>query len=368
MTQTGTAQLGDAIERARRVRPVLAEHAAATEAAGRPHPAGIAAVRAAQLFALPVPERFGGPGATVGEITRVLIELGRGCPSTAWVAGTSATGKTFAGCGLSEDGLAAVFADPGTVVCGSGKPSGTAVPVPGGYRLSGRWDYVSGIEDATLAGVGAMVQGGTPTPIPGQCLVPTDQLIIERTWDTAGLRGTGSHTAVARDVFVPAECVGVVEFGPTFVLTGTAYLLGPVLGAALGAHDATEQLFASGANRFGSTYHSIAESPGAQRLFTEATVLLDNALDRTHTCTAAIDSGAIATPRDLFRSRSAFAAAAKDALAALDRMLDLHGTKGMAATHPVQRCWRDASAGARHTLLNQFMIAEEYGKLLAHNG
>ncbi len=70
------------------------------------------------------------------------------------------------------------------------------------------------------------------------------------------------------------------------------------------------------------------------------------------------------TARKIAQGRDALASAAKDALAALERMLDLHGTKGMAAAHPVQRFWRDASVGARHVLLNRFMIEEEYGKLL----
>ncbi|HWC80381.1 MAG TPA: acyl-CoA dehydrogenase family protein [Pseudonocardiaceae bacterium] len=144
-----------------------------------------------------------------------------------------------------------------------------------------------------------------------------------------------------------------------------AYVLAPVLGAALGARDATERLFASGDNRFGSGYDTIAQSPGAQHLLTEATRLTDDALARTLTWCAAIDNGEITTPLPVSQARTAFAAAVKDALAALERMLDLHGTRGMASSHPVQRLWRDASVGARHVLLNQFMIEEEYGKLLA---
>jgi hypothetical protein len=45
------------------------------------------------------------------------------------------------------------------------------------------------------------------------------------------MRGTGSHTVIAENVFVPFERAGVVEFAPRFVLTGAAYVLGLVLGA-----------------------------------------------------------------------------------------------------------------------------------------
>jgi alkylation response protein AidB-like acyl-CoA dehydrogenase len=127
----------------------------------------------------------------------------------------------------------------------------------------------------------------------------------------------------------------------------------------------SERLFASGGNRFGSAYDTIAQSPGAQHLLTEATRLAEDAVDRTLTWCAAVDNDEITTPLEAARARTAFASAAKDALVALERMVDLHGTKGMATASPVQRFWRDASVGARHVLLNQFMIEEEYGKLLA---
>lgn len=352
------------LERARAAVPVLAAHAAETESARRVHSNSLAAVRDAGLFALPVAERFGGGGAGVAEMARVLIEVGRGCPSTSWVLGTSATSKTFATRNFGDGRLAELFAKPDAMFCGSGKPGGTAVSAPGGFRITGRWDYVSGADDADLTGLGVMLPGDRK-PTFAQVVLPVDELTIERTWDTAGLRGTGSHSLVATDVFVATERAGRVEFTIDFVLAGAAFVLGPVLGAALGARDATERLFTSGANRFGSAYDTMAQSPGARHLLAEATRLVEGAVDRTLSWCATVDSGEIATPLAAARARAAFASAAKDALAALERMVDLHGTKGMAVSHPVQRFWRDASVGARHVLLNQFMIEEEYGKLLA---
>jgi alkylation response protein AidB-like acyl-CoA dehydrogenase len=347
---TSSAETLSALDRAHEVVPVLAEHAAETEAARRVHHASLAAVRDARFFALPVPQRFGGGGAGVAEMARVLVEVGRGFPSTSWVLGTSAASKSFATCSFGGDVLAEIFAEVDTMSCGSGKPGGAAVSTLGGFRITGRWDYVSGVEDAAVAGLGVMLPGKDGDDAQatfGQALAPIDELTIDKTWDTAGLRGTGSHTLIAEDLFVPAERANAVEFSSSFVLASTAYVLGPILGAALGALDETERLFASGGNRLGSAYDTIAQSPGAQHLLTEATRLVEDAVDRTLTWCAAVDNGA------------------KDALAALERMVDLHGTKGMATAHLVQRFWRDASVGARHVLLNQFMIEEEYGKLLA---
>jgi alkylation response protein AidB-like acyl-CoA dehydrogenase len=241
------------------------------------------------------------------------------------------------------------------------------VSAPGGFRITGRWDYVSGAEDAAVAGLGVLLPSDDGSGAPAtfaQVVLPVDELMVDRTWDTAGLRGTGSHTLLADNVFVPVRRVAAVEFSASFVLGSTAYVLGPVLGAALGAREATQRLFASGANRFGSAYDTIAQSPGAQHLLTEATRLVEDAVGRALTWCVAVDNGEVTTPLETARARTAFAAAAKDALAALERMADLHGTKGMAMAHPMQRFWRDASTGARHVLLNQFMIEEEYGRLL----
>jgi alkylation response protein AidB-like acyl-CoA dehydrogenase len=362
---TPVDKYSSALRRSRDLVPELAARAAATETDGRIHPDSLAALRAAGLFDLPLPERLGG-GSGLAETTRVIMEVGRGCPSSAWVLGTSATGKVFAQGGFDDDTQGQIFARPADMFCGSAKPGGTAVPVPGGIRVNGRWNYVSGAEDADVAGLGVLVSGddGAP-PVFRQLVAPADQFTVEHTWDTAGLRGTGSHTLVADDLLVPTERVGAATLNSTLVLSGTAYVLAPVLGAALGALDATEQLFASGGNRFGSTYATIAESPGARQLLTEATQLIEDAVDRTVARCTAFENGEITSALDLARARAAFASAAKDALAALERIADLNGTRGMSRTHSVQRFWRDAAVGARHTLLNQFMLQEELGKLLA---
>jgi alkylation response protein AidB-like acyl-CoA dehydrogenase len=192
MTTSSTETLS-ALERAHEVVPVLAEHAAETEAARRVHHASLAAVRDARFFALPVPQRFGGGGA----------------------------------------GVAEVFAEVDTMFCGSGKPGGAAVSTLGGFRITGRWDYVSGAEDAAVAGLGVMLPGmdGDDTQATlAQALVPIDELKIDKTWDTAGLRGTGSHTLIAEDLFVPAERASAVEFSSSFVLASTAYVLAPPSG------------------------------------------------------------------------------------------------------------------------------------------
>ena len=78
--------------------------------------------------------------------------------------------------------------------------------VDGGLPVSGRWPYASGSHHATWATLGAMVTDDEGAPVDGVlCLAPVSELRMEDTWRTVGMRGTGSNTWVAEDVFVPAH-------------------------------------------------------------------------------------------------------------------------------------------------------------------
>ena len=220
---------------------LLLANAAKTEQQQRPTTESLGAARRGGAFALRTPERSGGSWADATTVVRHLAALGRSCPSTAWIAGTCVTAKTFVADVFGAAAPEAFFADPDALVCGSGHPTGTGERGPDGVRVTGRWANVSGCEDATWAGLGVMVDGVFTFTV-----IPTADLTVERTWDTAGLRGTGSHTLVARDVLVPAGHVGVAQPpGPAVHLFYGTTVLAPLVGAARGALDVTTAMFAS---------------------------------------------------------------------------------------------------------------------------
>src|SRR5690606_5347917 len=96
---------------------------------------------------------------------------------------------------------------------GSGAPEGRAEEVAGGYRICGRWRYASGAHHASVFTASCIVtRGGEPVHdadervlIRAMAFEPAQVRIIE-TWDTSGLRGTGSHNFEVRDAFVPQRC------------------------------------------------------------------------------------------------------------------------------------------------------------------
>src|SRR6266545_5604795 len=101
-----------------------------------------------------------------------------------------------------------VFANPDVRVCGVLSPTAAAVPRDGGIVVDGRWRFISG----ALHSHWQLVLAMAPTPDgasqwPVMALVPMSDLEIVDDWHTAGLKGTGSVTTAAREVFVPAERV-----------------------------------------------------------------------------------------------------------------------------------------------------------------
>ncbi|GAB2842301.1 acyl-CoA dehydrogenase [Actinoallomurus bryophytorum] len=331
-----------------------------TERHNRPTAENLEVVRRHGAFALRTPERFGGAWANATTVAGRLAELGRYCPSTAWIAGTCLTAKTFAAEAFGDAVPRDLFADPDALACGSGIPSGSGERTPDGVRVNGRWPYVSGCEDATWAGLAVLIDG-TYT----YAVIPTAELTVERTWRVAGMRGTGSHTLVARDVLVPAGLTAAVRppVPATLVFYGIA-VLAPVAGAARGALDVTNAMFASDRKPSMTAYARMGDSPAARQWLAEATLLVDRA-DRTMFAAARAVDAAGVTGADSARLHLDLADAAQDCRSAVELMLDLHGASGFAAANPLQRYWRDIAVGSRHAHLRPYMAVENYGQALA---
>lgn len=344
---------------------ILAANAAKTEEQSRPAAESLLAVRRAGAFALGTPQRYGGTEANATQVARTLTELGRGCPSTAWIVGTCLTGKVLvAGVArFDESGMARFFADPDAMACGSGKPGGIGRRGPDGVRVTGRWDTVSGCEDAEWAGVAAMVDGTFSF-----VLIPMAELTVERTWDVAGMRGTGSHTVVADDVLVPADQVGPFASGPpgraTMQLFGIT-VLAPLVGATFAALAVVDAMFASDKKPFMTSYSKMGDSPGARHWLAEATSLAQRAERTMLSVAERADAGTELSDADGSRLHLNLYEAARDCRSALELMLDLHGPSGFRAANPLQRLWRDIAVGSRHAHLNGYLAMESYGRVVA---
>ncbi|MEU4655267.1 acyl-CoA dehydrogenase family protein [Streptomyces sp. NPDC023723] len=338
---------------------VLLADAADTERHSRLTAAGVAALRGSGALALRTPIEYGGQWCDAPTVTRRLTELGRVCPSAAWIAGTCATAKTMVALRHDARVRGEFFADPGALACGSGLPTGRGVPEAGGVRVTGQWDNVSGCESAEWANLSLMVDGGYHLAV-----VPLVDLAIERNWHMAGMRGTGSQRLVADGLLVPAH--RVARSGPPQPQEQLFFglcLLAPIVGAAQGALDAVRDMFRSDRKPFMTSYTSMGDSPGARHWLADASSLVDRA-GRTALAIAQDSTRDDLTDLDRAHLRASMAGAAKDCRDAVELMLDLHGASGFRETNSLQRYWRDVAVGSRHPAFSTYLTTENLGTAL----
>ncbi|HET7139372.1 MAG TPA: GTP cyclohydrolase II RibA [Arthrobacter sp.] len=180
--------------------PGLRARAAETEEIRRIPEATMAELKAAGVFQMLAPKAVGGFGMGLETYVEVVRRLAQGCVSTAWSVGHLVE-HVWMLARWPQEAQDEVFANgPAPLAAATGAPPGVAEKVPGGFAISGRWSFASGImhsEWALLA-----VQHGD---VRLQCLVPVSDLELLDVWHTAGLRGTGSNDLRADNLFVPAH-------------------------------------------------------------------------------------------------------------------------------------------------------------------
>jgi 3-hydroxy-9,10-secoandrosta-1,3,5(10)-triene-9,17-dione monooxygenase len=194
------------IAAARAMGPSLRGRAAACKAGKQVPDETVADFHAAGFFKILQPEQWGGYAMDPQVFYAVGLEVGRHCPSSAWILGVIAV-HNWQLAVFDDQAAQDVWADdPSVLISSSYAPVGKVKVVEGGFRLSGRWSFSSGSQHCKWAFLGAVV----PTPeAPFDManyrtfLVPLRDYTIVDNWDVVGLQGTGSHDVVVDDVFVP---------------------------------------------------------------------------------------------------------------------------------------------------------------------
>ncbi|MFJ6073956.1 acyl-CoA dehydrogenase family protein [Streptomyces sp. NPDC093065] len=370
------------VEAARALAPLLRREADAAERDSRLTPETARSLLAAGMFRLGTPRRQGGLELPVTACLDVLAELGLACPSSAWVVTLSYGAQQIAAsfgdqarCDLWGEG-------PDVPVCGVFSGAGaTAEPVGGGLLVSGRWPWASGCHQAEWGVLGVpLARADGSGADPGIVLVRTGPLTIERTWDMAGMRGTGSDTLVADGVFVPyhrvrsfSDVVARDERGdealyrvPPGSMTPT--LPAPLLGAARAVLRMTLESVEGGKPMAMSLHRRLADSPSVQAALADAATLIDSASLHLTRSAEAVDAAAASpnapTLLDRARVRMDVGHASTCLRQAVQLLLTVGGASGFSRTAAVQRYWRDLETAARHPALNPGLAREMYGRAL----
>ena len=188
-------------ERAKRVGALANEYAASGDKDGRLADVVVAALHQEGLYGMWVPRVVGGAELTPLESLQVIENVAYGDPSAGWVLMASALAIGTGAAYLGDSAVKELFGGKRfPVIAGQGTRPGTAVPVDGGFRLSGSWSFASGIKHGTHIHTLGIIEG---TGEPRIFVLPVGQAKLIDNWDVMGLRGTGSIDYTIDSAFVP---------------------------------------------------------------------------------------------------------------------------------------------------------------------
>ena len=326
------------------------------------------------------PKRWGGYEHDHEVAFDIAVELGKStCGSSAWCLNYLADHACMLALFPEEAQHDVWSRNNAACIATSAAPTGKVAPVAGGYRLDGRWSWCSGLRHSQWIMIGGLVQRpGEDHPDMRLYLVPVAELKQDDTWYCAGLRASGSNTAVLDNVFVPEHrsvSFAVLREGCSpgskvnanpmyrapFIALHSYALLGPVLGVARGGYAEfvrwTRQRYLT------YTQLAIAQHVPVQIRVAEIAAQIDAAelLARRAFAMARADyDGMPLATRTLLRRD--FTYALRILREALDDLVKISGSSGLMDDNPVQRCWRDAHAISSHVVMNWDVPAENFGR------
>lgn len=200
----------EAVSRARELAPAIADRAYECEKLRKPHDDSIKELVDADLMGLMVPKRYGGHELGLDAMTEVVYEISRACMSTGWIAAFY-IGHNWLVPRMSKKFQDEIFADKNYgLIPGSTVPTLKVETVEGGYKVSGRAAWGSGIMHADWV----LMCGVREDGIPMMFLLPIEDVEVIDVWFMTGMSGTGSNDMACNDAFVPEHrAVSMIDFG-----------------------------------------------------------------------------------------------------------------------------------------------------------
>lgn len=314
-----------------------------------------------------LPRAMGGPELPPLSAFRIVEEISAADGSVGWcvmIAAAmslnlsllpTATGRVIAG--EPADYRAA----------GSARPGGKAWAVEGGFRVSGRWNFASGIANARwLYCTCVMMDGDRPVlnpsgrPVLRAVWVPREQTTSLDTWRVVGMRGTGSGDFTVDDVFVPdrhsvlsdtrpAQTTALYHPRARFVVLWTPSAAN-ALGIARGAID--DLMAMSGTETSTLSTQLLRDRPAVQAKLGEAEAIYGSArayvLETVAAVWDAVTTGQEPTDREVARARLAITHAMREAARAVDIVFHAAGTNAIYDAQPLERAFRDIHVAIQH--------------------
>ncbi|MGA2710510.1 MAG: acyl-CoA dehydrogenase family protein [Steroidobacteraceae bacterium] len=217
-------QPAELIERAVKLRGALLEAQAAAETRGTYSPEMHEAFKKAGFYRILQPRRYGGYEFDVPTFARVIVEIARGCPGSAWCLCLASGHALNVAQLFGERAQAEVFGPDGHFAAAArALPSGTATRAEGGWLLEGTWDYCSGVPYSTHVLVGVRLLGESGAQPIGVAVVPRSQWTMLDNWgDFIGMRASGSNSVQMQGAKIPEHYLVREDFFAPDISHGTA--------------------------------------------------------------------------------------------------------------------------------------------------
>ena len=379
MTGEAAALQVGAIEAAQALAPALEARASEAEELRRLPESSFCELEQSGFLSLLTPTSVGGSGAGLATVAQATRELAHGCPATAWTASFFAIHSWILAhfpAAACEEAFAGGSHCP---VPAALAPTGGLEKVDGGYKLSGRWSYATGVMHSDWAIVtGILDRDGRIEP--RFCLLPQSDVTVVDVWHMAGMQATGSNDIVVDDVFVPehrtiatfdlATGIPTSSFGgasmmslplqPVLVLTAAA----PALGAAERAYGLFLKRMRDRVLAY-SLGDKQADQPASQVRLATAKATILGARSAWEATIAKVESHhGTDLPLDIrAESRLIAAHTVAESRRAIDIICSGAGASAYQQSSPLQRLQRDVETLKGHVVFDWDRTAELYGRV-----
>jgi 3-hydroxy-9,10-secoandrosta-1,3,5(10)-triene-9,17-dione monooxygenase len=373
----------DVIDRVLAQVSTFTENAARTEELGQLPIESVNAIRSSGVVRMLQPKAFGGYESHPTDFLKAVIEIGRHCGSSGWVAGVVGVHPHGLARGTRQMQEEVWGEDADTWTASPYAPMGRARKVDGGYILNGHWQFSSGTDHCTWVVIGGLIVDHDNEVIrpasPHHFVLPrSDYAIVEDSWQVMGLKGTGSKDLVVRDLFVPEHRVidvdesyegetgrELAKKSPLYGIPRATMFSGTITGGTLamcqGVVDAYVHLTASRVTRFGKS----SQNPYQLAALAEASADIETSIkhlmwdmDRLFDVAATGEPVSMELRAEVRRNQ---VRASHRAMDAADRLFRLTGGAAIRLDQPIQRMWRDAQAGLHHVQNVAGPIYQAYG-------
>ena len=336
-------------------------------------------LRTAGVFRMNMPRSWGGPEMTSMEQVEVVEALCRADGSVGWCTFIWCDSGIYSGY-LDQDVAKSLYPELDMAQSGWVYPAVPAEEVDGGYRVSGRWIFGSGVNHCDRLAAGCVVtKNGAPKldrsglPEWRVLLARPEDFEIEDTWYTLGLRGTGSNDYTAKDLFVPREHSfrfsdrspreGAIWQRPDHLLRKMS---GVPLGIARDVLDRAVALFETKTDkRSGAAYR---DDPAIQEGIGRAEALLGAArayvFDSLESQWASLERGVELTKAQRAAATLSRQHAFQTGRQVVQELFDLVGGEAVYAKNPFERQLRDINTACQHIVAQRKTVRAPGGLLL----